>query len=245
MNILVFQHSDLGHAGRLADTLGGRGIKLDVRRADLFGQDAARGVPASLDGIDGVIMMGGAGFVTDAPSTPWMQWQGGFIRLAHEAGLPVVGVCLGAQMIGQVLGGVVGFKETPAAGMHQASLTLAGQLDVAFSGIAWEHPQFFSCSQEVKQLPPGATLLASAPGTVNAAFRVGSSTYAFQSHPESHRPMLDSLVSESASAFSKAGISPETAAAQIARDYALYDRVGWRLMENLAAFIFRSAAARR
>ena len=52
MNILVFQHSDHGHAGRLAGTLGGRGIKLDVRRADLVGQDAARGVPASLDGID-------------------------------------------------------------------------------------------------------------------------------------------------------------------------------------------------
>ena len=245
MNILVFQHSDHGHAGRLASTLRERGVKLDIRRADLFGQDSRRGVPATLDGFDGVIMMGGAGFVTDAPSTPWMQWQGACIRHAHESGLPLVGVCLGAQMIGQVLGGVVDFKASPAAGMHLTRLTGAGPLDVAFSGIAWDHPQFFSCSQEVKQLPPGAVLLASAPGTQHAAFRVGPTTYAFQYHPECDRGMLDGLIGESGSAFAKAGVGPEAAAAQIEREYAFYDRVGCRLMENLANFIFRVAASRR
>jgi GMP synthase-like glutamine amidotransferase len=169
----------------------------------------------------------------------------GLIRLADEAGLPLVGICLGAQMIGQVLGGTVGFKPKPAAGMHELTLTGAGQLDPVFAGVPWRHPQFYSCSQEVTQLPPGATLLASTPETINSAFRVGNSTYAFQSHPESDRGMLATLCGECGEAFAKAGVAQAQVATQLELGYDLYDRCCTRIMDNLAAMVFRGVMSPR
>jgi GMP synthase-like glutamine amidotransferase len=242
MAIIVFQHSNHGGAGRLGTTLRDHGYKLEYRRPDVHGTDPNRGVPPDLNNVHGVIILGGPQYVTDTEKTPWLAAECAFVKTAHEAGLPVIGICLGAQMIAQALGGSVDWKERPALGMLKLSLNVPGQTETIFNGISWEHPQFFSCSQEVKKLPAGATVLASAPSTANAAFKVGLRTYAFQFHPECDKPMLAALSADSCAVMEKAGTSQSDIDAQFDRDYDLYARSSDRLCVNIATYCLPFAA---
>ncbi len=101
MAIVVFQHADECRPGRLGLTLRDHGFRLDIRRVD-----RGDAIPPDFDNIDGVVSLGGPQYVTD--SHAWIQRELDFLAKAHERGLPVVGICLGAQLIGKALGGEVG-----------------------------------------------------------------------------------------------------------------------------------------
>lgn len=242
MSIIIFQHSDIGGPGRLGACLRDHGFRLDIRRPDLHPSDPLKGVPADLDNVHGLIILGGPMMVSDIDKTPWLQAESALLKQAHEARIPVIGICLGAQLIAHTLGGKVDWKEKPAIGMAPVSINTTGQTDTLLAGIAWSHPQFFSCSQEVKQLPPGAMLLASAPGTTNAVFKVGLRTVAFQYHFECDQPMLQALSTEccGGGAGEKACVTPADLAGQIERDYANYARLSDRQCVNLATYLFPS-----
>lgn len=240
MSIIILQHSDtnIGGAGRLAAALRDHGFPLDFRRPDMNGLNPDTGIPSDLDDVHGLVVLGGPQMVTDIDKTPWLAKEAELIKSAHEAGIPVIGICLGAQLIGHALGGKVDWKEKPAYGMQRVSLNPAGQTDTLVAGIQWNHPQFFSCSQEVKQLPPGAMNLGSAPGTQHAVFRVGLRTVAFQYHPECDRPQLDEFVKNGGDAMAKAGITAAEATSQIEANYAAYARLNDRLCTNLIHYLF-------
>lgn len=232
-NIVVFQHSELG-PGRFGVTFRDHGFRLDIRRPDLG--DA---VPSDLDAIEGLLILGGAQNVTDAGQYAWMGQELALIKQAHERGLPVIGVCLGAQMIAHALGGTVAQRAgAPDLGFAQVSVTIPGQTETMMAGVPWNHFQPFSCEQEITQLPPGAMLLMSSKNTKNAAFKVGHRTYAFAFHPECDRPMVDLLWARSAEWCGKAGLSMSDLAAQTEQHYASFARVADRMAVNQAAFSF-------
>jgi GMP synthase (glutamine-hydrolysing) len=232
-NIVVFQHAEIG-PGRFGSTFRDHGFQLDIRRADLG--DA---VPTDLDDIAGLLVLGGSQNVTDAAKYSWMQLELEVIKKAHDRGLPVIGVCLGAQMIAQALGGTVAQRAgSPDLGFANVSVTIPGQTETMLAGVPWNHPQPFSCEQEIATLPPGATLLMSSKNTKNAAFKVGHRTFAFAFHPECDRPMVDLLWSRSAEWCGKAGVTMQDLAAQTDKHYATFARVADRLAVNQAAFAF-------
>lgn len=232
-NIVVFQHSDIG-PGRFGVTFRDHGFRMDVRRPDL-----GEVVPSDLDGIEGVLILGGAQNVTDAAQYAWMGHELSLIKKAHEKGLPVIGVCLGAQMIAHALGGTVAQRSgNPDLGFANVALTIPGQTDTMLAGVPWNHPQPFSCEQEITALPAGATLLMSSKNTKNACFKVGHRTYAFAFHPECDRPMVDLLWSRSADWCGRVGLSLADLAAQTEKHYANFARVADRLAVNQAAFAF-------
>lgn len=238
MPIIVFQHSDTGGPGRLGATFRDHAFSLDIRRPDKHGMDPKLGIPADLDNVHGIISLGGPQMVTDIATLPWLAAEAAMIKSAHEAGIPVIGICLGAQLIGHALGGQVDWKDKPAMGMQTQSINVSGQVDTLLNGIMWNHPAYFTCSQEVKKLPPGAMNLASAPGTPHAIFRVGLRTVAFQSHPECDRPMLDALIKDDSDALAKAGLTRGDVTAGIEQHYGIYARMGDRLSLNLATYLF-------
>ncbi len=236
--ILVFQHSDVGTPGRLGATLRDHGLDLEFCRPDQPVSRTNRAIPPDFDGVRGIVILGGPQNVTDIDKHEWMRREAEYVKAAHALDLPIVGICLGAQLIAQALGGVVAYRQTPGLGMETLRLNPAGQTETIFSGIQWNGPQFFSCEQEVQKAPPGAMVLASTASTPVAAFKVGVRTYAFQFHPECDEGMLRVLAERSASLGAKAGISVDTVLKQIHERYQAYARLSDRLCVNIAGFCF-------
>jgi GMP synthase (glutamine-hydrolysing) len=238
MAIVVFQYWGPGMPGRFGVTLRDHGFKLDIRRCDLPPDKGGAPVPGSIDGLDGLLILGGPQNVTDIDQYPWMQQQCELIRQAHAAQVPIIGICLGAQMIGHALGGKVEPRVTPAIGFHPCQITVPGQTETIMSGLAWSHPQLFSCGQAVTQLPPDSMLLAGTKHTPHMAFRVGLRTYAFQFHPECDYPMAEALLRSSETELQLVGMSLGDALAQLKREYPMYARQSDRLAVNLATYLF-------
>src|SRR5262245_9817091 len=189
--ILVLQHSDKGSPGRLGATLRDHGFKLDIRRPDL-----GNALPPDLDDVEGIVILGGPQNVTDIDKYPWMQTEAAYLKLAHAAHLPVIGICLGAQLIAHALGGKVTPREKPSIGFYPVNITVPGQTETIMAGIPWDHPQLFSCGQQVATAPPGATVLAGTKTTPIQAYKVGLRTYGFLYHFECDRAAVDDLCKE-------------------------------------------------
>lgn len=238
MTIIIFQHWHTGAPGRLGHTLRDHGFKLDVRTPHLAAEQGGRPVPIDLESVQGVVVLGGPQNVTDVERNPWMQQELDYLRRAHALELPVVGICLGAQMIAHALGGQVGPREKPLFGFHECTITPAGQTEAVLGGIRWRHPQLFCCGQEVKKAPPGATVLAGNGATPVQAFRMGLRTFGFLFHFECDRPMVDDLLDESAAMLAAAGTTAEDVRRQADEHYADYARLSDRLCVNLASLCF-------
>ena len=101
MAILVFEHSDVTGSERLGETLRNHGHVLRV--VSLHLGDA---VPYDLDDVDGVVCCGGAGSALDDGQS-WLEPQMDLLREAHERQMPIVGICLGSQILARALGGEV------------------------------------------------------------------------------------------------------------------------------------------
>lgn len=230
MAILVFQHSDVLDTGRLAVTLRDHGFRLDVRRSDLGDP-----VPTDFDDVDGLVVLGGGQNVPDGHA--WLDRECAFIRGAHERSLPVMGICLGAQMIAHTFGGEVGPMNTPEIGVCEVSLTTGGQNDTMFAGVPWSFPIFQKHKQEVRKLPEGAHLLASSSACKHQAFRLGMRTYAFQFHFEYDKTTMLESTRNMASELSQCGLSHETLAKNVDTHYEQIARLSNRLCVNIATFL--------
>jgi GMP synthase-like glutamine amidotransferase len=241
MAIIVLQHDDRNTAGRLGMTLRDHGFKLDTRK--LHRGDP---VPADLDDVDGVISLGGKPNVHDSRDEhPWIDAELDLLRAAHARALPVVGICLGHQMIAAALGGEVAKCDKPEAGFVKVWLTPAAHTDEVFAGIAWDSPQFQTHGCEVVKAPPGAVVLASSAKCKIQAFKAGMRTYGFQYHFELDRDDIAKFVREGKQSFYDAGLTFDDVSKQADRDYPMFARLGDRLCVNLAAYIFTLEMAPR
>jgi len=233
MAILVFQHHEIGRPGRLGATLRDHGLRLDIRELHARGA-----VPADLDGVDGVVSLGGPQNVDDPPEkAPWMRAEMDLLAEAHARGLPVVGVCLGAQMLASALGGAVEPMDEPEIGFHTVSLTAAGQTDTLHAGIPWDSPQFLHHTRHVASLPAGGVALASSKKRPVQAFRVGMRSYGFQHHFEADQRLIREMVASAKDDLHRAGYTEEEIEQQIESRYAEFARLADRLCVNIAAYL--------
>jgi GMP synthase-like glutamine amidotransferase len=205
--VLVVQPSDADPPERLGDWLAGAGADLTVCRP------AMDGVPESLDGVEGVVCMGGAMGAHDDADHPWLA---GLRRLLAEAvarQLPVLGVCLGGQLLAAATGGAV----RRAVGGPEAGTTLIAKRDAAahdplFAPLPLTPDVIQFHQDEIHRLPPGAILLASSPRCAIQAFRLGASAYGLQGHIETSPAMVQSWArrdSATARAFPPAQLDPD------------------------------------
>lgn len=238
MPIVVLQHAASDPVARLGEVLRDHAFKLDIRRVDLAPSAGGKPVPADLDGVQGVISLGGPQNVGDA--SPWMAAELELLRAAHARQLPVIGVCLGAQLLAAALGGEVGPAARPEFGFAPVALNPSGQTDIIHAGIPWSSPQFHCHGHEVTKLPPEATALASSAGCKVQAFRAGLRSYGFQYHFECGREELEAFTRDpfGQKLMAGVGLSAGDARAQIDAHAAEYERLGARLCANLAGSLF-------
>jgi GMP synthase-like glutamine amidotransferase len=177
--LLVLQPSDGDPPERLGEWLAGAGADLVLRRP------ATDGVPESLDGVDGVVCMGGEMGARDDADHPWLAALRWLLADAIAHRLPVLGVCLGGQLLATATGGAVRRGvDGPEAGTWLVAKRDAAAHDPLFAPLPLTPDVIQFHYDEVHRLPPGATLLASSPRHANQAFRVGAAGYGLQFHIE-------------------------------------------------------------
>ena len=128
---------------------------------------------------------------------PWVGAEIDLIRRAVRRGVPVLGVCLGAQLVAKALGARVYRNPVKEIGWFETHWTAAARLDPVFGGLP-DPVQIFQWHGETFELPESAECLAYTGTCANQAFRYGLSVYALQFHIEVTPLMIEDWVSEDA-----------------------------------------------
>ena len=186
--LLVVVPSDTDPPARLGEWLRDAGMDLDERHAD-----AGDPLPENLEGYDGLVVLGGPQSALDDEATsPELVGARALLRQALEADLPTLAVCLGAQLLAQVGGGIV----RPGVDGPEVGALLVAKRDKAdddplFAPLPISPDVIQFHHDEISQLPDGAVLLASSPHYAHQAFRVGSCVYGVQFHIETTPEIVD------------------------------------------------------
>ncbi len=235
MAILILEHHPLDAPYRLGEVLRDHGHRLRIIR-----HHRGDALPPDLDDIDGVIAMGGPMDVDQRDDHPWMTPEIELLKQAHEASLPVVGICLGAQLVAEALGGEVARMEKPEVGLGETKMSFFGTTDPILQGWPWTTWQYHAHGCEVTKAPAGGTPmpLMSTTACKNQAFRVGLTTYAFQFHFEWTRRAIHDFLDGFPEFVKQAGLSRADLDAQLDAHYAMYRHMGDRLCQNLCDRLF-------
>lgn len=172
--VLVLRHGDHIPLGLLGDAIAEAGLA--VHEVLLHRGEE---IPP-LDDFLALVVLGGEMGAYDEDRFPWLVGEKAVIRAAHERGMPILGICLGPQLISDALGGSAYLADhPPEVGVVEPVLTDAGADDPVLRHMTDPVVAFH---QDTWEPPPGATVLARS-DRYNHAFRIGS-TVGIQGHPE-------------------------------------------------------------
>ena len=233
MRALVVTHAAQEGPGLLATWLPAAGLELDVLRPW-----AGDEVPATVGGADALVVLGGPYEAYDDDSAPWLAATKALLRSAVEQRVPVLGICLGAQLLAEAAGGVV----EPGESGPEVGARLVGKRDAAGADpVVWDTPMSWICVQwhtdAITELPPGATLLASSTRYPHQAFRLGARAWGLQFHVEATAEMVEGWVAQSREELEAAGLDVD---ALHSRTLAELDEVAelWQpVLERFAAVV--------
>ena len=237
MRVLGVRHPGGGTSGLLAE------------RCDAGGHDlvewmpgAGEPLPAPPAEFDAVVVLGGGMNVRDADRLPWMRAEIELLRDAMQERIPVLGICLGAQLLAAAAGAEVRRSPSPEIGWFDVARSEAGaddpvlgRLPARFLAYEW-HSYAFA-------LPAGAVELARS-AACSQAFRLGEHTWGVQFHPE----VLPEIVRAWALDYRSdpdaiaMGFDPPAHLAEAAERLPAWMEIGRTLFEG---FLTAASAARR
>ena len=204
--VAVLHHLErpfLGHAGAV---LRAAGVELDER--DLRRGDA---LPA-LEALDGILSLGGEQSVLDIDGEPALAAESALLRAAVARSVPVLGVCLGAQLLAHAVGGRV--RRRPHRLVAWVDLeALEGAADDPLLGALPAGAAGLHFNEDGIEPPPGAVELLSSPGGGAEAFRVGGCAWGVQFHAEVDEGALEGWYRAWPHALAEAGVDEAAARA--------------------------------
>jgi GMP synthase (glutamine-hydrolysing) len=226
--VLVIQHDLDSPLAALEPPMSALGVRTVVWYAP--------GEPEPQEPFDGLIVLGGIvnpdGTDGDAP----LDRERELIAGAHARGLPVLGICLGAQLIAQGLDGSAERMPAGEVGWVPVDFLEAADGDALLAGVQrrldvseWHN---YACTP-----PAGSVLLAHSPACVQA-FRVGATTWGLQFHVEVTRPLLEEWTEVAAGELENLGLSADDVIGsdeQRARQLQLAVRIGDRFARAVLA----------
>ncbi len=183
MKVLVFMHIENEGPGTLGDSL--IAGKAALHHCRLFDAEPVPGDPGEFDAI---VSMGGPMNVYEEDKYPFLKEEPQFLRRAIASGIPVLGICLGAQMIAKACGAAVRKAPQGELGWAPIRLTPAARTDPLFRGVS-EAFHVFHWHEDTFDVPSGGQRLAASQACRNQAFRYRNA-YGLQFHVEVTRDML-------------------------------------------------------
>ena len=152
----------------------------DVRVVDAWDANLVWPEPRE---VAGLVVFGGEMNADDFDRHPYLHRERVMLRTAVEAGVPVLGVCLGAQLLARALDALVTVSRVSEFGFTPIWLTEAGELDLLLESLS-TGDRMFQWHRDTFQVPAGAELLATGNRVTNQAYRFGSHAWGVQFHPE-------------------------------------------------------------
>ncbi len=183
--VYVLQHHEAETSGTLGDVL--RTRRIATRTVAGF---AGETVPRHLGDAAGLVILGGPMGVSEQESYPFLRDEVALIRdaLAHNA--PILGICLGGQLLAHALGAAVTKAPHAEIGWSPLRLTDAARQDRLWASV--DSPCCaFHWHEDAFDLPPESVALASSDLTPCQAFRFGSCVYGLQCHLEVTQPLIE------------------------------------------------------
>lgn len=182
--ILVVQPSEIDPPQRLGEWLAGAGAELHVVPG------SSSDLPEHLEGpggggYEGLVVLGGEMGALDDAEYPWLARVRGLLSGAVSARIPVLSVCLGAQLLAVATAGQVRRASNgPDVGTGLVAKRDAAADDPLLGSLALTPDVLQFRQDEIRTLPPSAVLLVASPSGENQAFRVGECAYGLQFHIE-------------------------------------------------------------
>ncbi|HTV56379.1 MAG TPA: gamma-glutamyl-gamma-aminobutyrate hydrolase family protein [Terriglobia bacterium] len=198
--VLVIQHAGVEKPGLIADELASAGCNVQLVLA-FDGQP----VPQRPDDSDGLVVMGGPMGLYERDRYPFLQDEIHLIENALEEHKPILGICLGSQLLAAALRTEVKRGRQKEIGWHSVHFTEQARLDPLLTGIG-QPVTALHWHGDIFEIPSGAVRLAYSELTECQAFRYRENAYGFLFHMELTAEILRGMVTTFADELRQEGI---------------------------------------
>ena len=221
--IVIIKHVDIEGPGSIDDFF--RNTARCLRTIELGRQET---FPRALDDTEGIIVLGGPMNVYEEEKYPFLKEEDAFLKKVLDEEIPVLGICLGAQLLAKARGSRVSKAKTEEVGWSEIRLTAQAQHDPLFRGL----PSLFDVfewHEDTFDIPADGALLATNAVCRNQAARFGRSAWGIQFHIEVTMEMLNSWFEHY-----EVSVSKETLFAEYFRKEDMYRRQAMLMYLNFA-----------
>jgi GMP synthase (glutamine-hydrolysing) len=184
MRVAIVENTKITHQGQVGVALHEAGALID-----LWKPWADQMLPTSPDEFDALVVFGGEQSAVADDTHPYLPRLATLMTRATAANKPVLGICLGAQILARGFGAKNHLGSAPEFGWVDVMPTEEGAVDPIFQGIAGPFP-IFQWHSDTFTLPDNAGHLAQSNGAAQQCFRIGRATYGMQFHFEASRAVV-------------------------------------------------------
>lgn len=183
MRVAIIENTRITHHGLVGVALHERAALIDLWKPWADGR-----LPTT-EMADALVVFGGEQSARSDHSHPYLPALADLMAAYTAADRPVLGICLGSQLLARAFGAENQFGTAPEFGWVDVTLTKAGLADAVLGTLPPSFP-VFQWHSDTFTLPAGATHLATSAGAAHQAFRLGRATYGMQFHFEASRAVV-------------------------------------------------------